>query len=304
MVDNRKSPISRDLGFLTRHAVTYFRDIKQRQSFVQGENISYLEAGSGDVVLLLHGLDGSRQIWRLLANYLKKSYRVIALDIPGMTVNSRPNKLSGFSIADTVHIVDQFIEKMGLEKVHVAGLSAGSTIAAYFALKFPNRVASLTFFSMPTLFKEADYIQGSIEETCDFLIPNDMAGVEKLIDYLFYERPNLPGYLLGKFLDYSVNNRGLRLSVLNQILRQTVQLVPRLSRLTVPSLLIYGDSDSALPERSVEYLTFNVPGIEICKLPNTGHFSIIESPSLAASSYLRFLKEHPKNQADVNLKVV
>ena len=61
-----------DLKRLTRHARSYLHGIKTGEVFIKGENISYLDAGEGEVVLLIHGYSSTKTLWRMQMTPLMK----------------------------------------------------------------------------------------------------------------------------------------------------------------------------------------------------------------------------------------
>lgn len=223
---------------------------------------------------------------------LASEYRVIAIDVPGMSSSAVSEDYKSFSTRDVANGISELLDALRLESVHFAGLSAGSTIITQFALMFPEKVLSLAFFSMPTLFKEACYISSEERELVEFLIPSTEKGVSELISYLFFKPPVIPAFFQRKFLKSNIRDRQLKISVLRSIMMSNTQLVPRLLRLAAPCLLIYGDHDKALPEQSVQYMCNAIKGLCHHKLENVGHFALIEEPEESSWIYKSFLKYH------------
>lgn len=282
-------PRNSHIKILSQQALTYLSNIRKSTIDVGERRIGYLESGEGDPIILIHGFDGSIDVWRLLMRSFTGKYRMIALEVPGMSFGSDLMLYESFSVQRAIQYILQAADALGIERFHVAGLSAGSTIVASMAIAHPDRILSTAFFSMPTLFKEADYINKSHDELVDFLIPNSLDGVELLLDYLFYRPPNLPSFIRGKFLKYSLNNRELRKEVLRSIILHNSLIVSRLSHLRLPCAVIYGSNDSALPQQTVDYLMNSIRNLVSYLVLDSGHFSVLESPKMAASFYHSFL---------------
>ena len=93
-------------------------------------------------IVFLHGFTLDHRMWRDDARYFRQWYRVLVLDFKGHGKSDAPE--SGYSRAHRVEDVLGFMDAVGLRKVHLVGLSMGGTTALGFALKYPERLASLT----------------------------------------------------------------------------------------------------------------------------------------------------------------
>ena len=101
----------------------------------------YRFGGSGEGVLLLHGLAGYGGEWSKLANVLTSAYEVFALDLRGHARSERrPPEVSPQAFCSDVVAV---IEAMGHERVHLVGQSFGGHIAFLTAASYPELLSSL-----------------------------------------------------------------------------------------------------------------------------------------------------------------
>src|SRR4051794_33091378 len=100
--------------------------------------IHYDDVGSGDVVLLLHGLGLDLRMWDDQVPALAKHYRVVRMDLHGFGASS---PVSGpFSHGE---IISQFLKHLEIERTHIVGLSYGGLIAAEFVQEYPLFARSL-----------------------------------------------------------------------------------------------------------------------------------------------------------------
>ena len=105
----------------------------------------YEEAGSGEPVLLLHGLGSSTLDWEPQIEALKGSYRVIALDVRGSGRSRDLLKPGGpFSVAQFAVDAAALLDALGAAPAHVVGLSMGGMIAFQLAVDSPRSVRTLT----------------------------------------------------------------------------------------------------------------------------------------------------------------
>ncbi len=90
--------------------------------------ITYVDEGKGDQTLLfIHGLGGYHQVWKKNVDTLRKSYRCIALDLPGYGQSSKGNY--NFSLRFYTNVIDLFITKLQLKNVVLVGHSMGGQVA-------------------------------------------------------------------------------------------------------------------------------------------------------------------------------
>lgn len=103
--------------------------------------LHYIEKGSGEPFILLHGNGESSSYFVHQIAYFSKKYRVIALDTRGHGWS--PRGLKPFSIAQFAEDLKDFMNQKSIQKAHLLGFSDGGNIALTFALKYPERVKSL-----------------------------------------------------------------------------------------------------------------------------------------------------------------
>ncbi|HTG56780.1 MAG TPA: alpha/beta fold hydrolase, partial [Niabella sp.] len=110
---------------------------------IEGKLISYLAGGEGNAVVLLHGFGVDSSAWVEQINYLQKSYRVIAPDLPGIGVSELTSNVSMEGVAA---IVKEILEAEEIEQAAVIGHSLGGYIALAFAEKYPELLSGLGLF--------------------------------------------------------------------------------------------------------------------------------------------------------------
>jgi pimeloyl-ACP methyl ester carboxylesterase len=108
---------------------------------------SYLEAGSGPAVVLLHGIGSAAASFRYQLEALSIRFRVIAWDAPGYGA-STPLAIEHPDTSDYAAALDAWLGALGIERCHLVGQSLGTLIAARFAAEQPRRVLSLTLASI------------------------------------------------------------------------------------------------------------------------------------------------------------
>lgn len=115
--------------------------VEERRIEVDGSCVGYLVAGSGPVLLLVHGTAGTAESnWAHLIPGLAEGHRVLAPDLPGSgasELGTEPLELAGL-----VALVRAVVAAEGESDVRVAGFSLGAVVAAAFAAEHPDLVSS------------------------------------------------------------------------------------------------------------------------------------------------------------------
>ena len=131
---------------------------------VHGVKIHYVREGSGEPVVLIHGLYSSaRMNWEAPGIFalLAKDHDVIALDLPGHGESDKPNDAAAYG-DQMVEDVALLMDHLHVAKAHIVGYSLGGLIALKFIVEHPDRVLSGTLGGMGWM-KEGGYLQGEWE---------------------------------------------------------------------------------------------------------------------------------------------
>ena len=115
--------------------------MKESHAVVNGVRYAYFEAGNGPLVLLGHGMFGSKELMRAQVERLSQSFRCVAFDWPGHGGSGfNPN---GWSVRDLVEDVVALIGALGEKAAFLAGVSQGGAVFSRVALAHPNAVRGL-----------------------------------------------------------------------------------------------------------------------------------------------------------------
>lgn len=110
-------------------------------------SLSVLTGGpeDGDVMLFLHGIPASAELWRgVMIRAASSGYRVYAPDLPGYGYTSVP-KQADFSLLGASGLLAAWLDDQGLQKIWLIGHDIGGGVAQLLALARPRRFTSLTF---------------------------------------------------------------------------------------------------------------------------------------------------------------
>ena len=110
---------------------------------VHGSRMHYVDEGTGDPVLFLHGNPTSSYLWRNIIPYVTPLARCIAPDLIGMGKSDKPD--IEYRFFDHVKYVEGFIEKMGLKNITLVIHDWGSALGFHYAMRHESNVKDLAF---------------------------------------------------------------------------------------------------------------------------------------------------------------
>jgi len=127
------------------HLATTSADFPYEAKFVEvlGSRMHYLDEGSGEPILLLHGNPTSSYLWRNVIPYLKSMGRVIAVDNIGMGKSDKPDIT--YTFQDHSRYIETFIDRLGLKNVTLVCHDWGSVLGLYYAVRHEANVKGVVF---------------------------------------------------------------------------------------------------------------------------------------------------------------
>lgn len=258
-------------------------------SIVTEQGVVHYEAyGRGTPVILLHGWLGSWGCWLGTMEALASRHRTYALDFWGFGESDK--RRESYNISDFVSLVDQFMERLGIQSAPVMGHSMGGTVALSLALDRPQRVKKVAVVGSP--------IDGRSLNV--FL---KLAGYP-WIAFLVWNSPSLLRLGIRLFAPwvaaswsewYTLLMRDLSKMTLESFLWSInslhyTDLRPRLHTLRMPALGVYGRGDKIVDPRQAELFDqIAVSRVEL--MQGARHFPMLDKPDGFYSIALSFLAE-------------
>jgi haloalkane dehalogenase len=129
---------------------------------VDGSKIHYIEKGSGDPILLLHGMPTSSYIWRNIIPHVATLGRCIAPDLIGMGKSDKPD--IQYSIFDHIRYIDKFIESLNLKNIILILHGWGSIIGLDYAMRHEKNCKGLVFYEAYLRTLDGDYLSLPYQE--------------------------------------------------------------------------------------------------------------------------------------------
>jgi len=254
---------------------------------VFGAKIAYVEAGdpSKPTVILLHGLGGNSGNWLFTIPALAANYHVIAPDQIGFGKSDRV--MLKYRVGTYVDFLDKFMSELKIEKASLVGNSLGGWVAAWTAIKYPNRVEKVVLADAAGL-KPAAIDMAQIYS----LNYSTRDEVRKLVKLVFYNQA-----LFGSdaFIEQSLAirvaaNDGYTInSLIESIKRDEDFLNGRLGEIKKPTLVVWGKQDGLLKVTDGEQFKREIAGSELIVFDQCGHVPMVEKAAEFNKAVLAFL---------------
>lgn len=243
--------------------------------------VNYIDEGEGEVVLLLHGWGANITLYQSIIDTLKRERRVIALDMPGFGKTPEPSV--PWCVDDYVDFVLKFIAAFQIERLSVVVHSFGGRV--FFKMnareKLPFAIERAVLIDSAGILPKKTLRQ-KVSQRCYKLGRAFMS--TKVMHFLY---PDAVEEMRRKRGSADYNNatplmRATLVKVVNEDLEPLIHLVK------CPTLLIWGDLDTATPiedARRMEELIADA-GLVVCQ--GAGHFSYAEQPAKANGALQAF----------------
>lgn len=253
--------------------------------------ISYLEGGSGEPVLLLHGFGADKDHWTRFARYLVQDYHVIALDLPGFGQSSRIEGLS-YNADHQAQRIEAFRTKLGLSHLHIVGNSMGGLIATAYASNFPEQVQSLSLFNTAGVKSpEPSQLAKMLANGTNPLLVSDAKDMKRLFQLSFVDPPYLPDTILEYYARQSAKHRAWNAKVFQDITADGPLVERRIASLKQPLLVLWGAQDHLIDSSAARVLAEKRPDAEVEIIDGCGHVPMIEKPEQTARLFISFLDQ-------------
>lgn len=262
--------------------------ISEKFITIQENKIRYFECGtSSNTIMCVHGLGASAERWETVIPYFKKNYHTIALDLPGFGLSDKPS--IDYTIDFFVKTLSEFIIKLGIKNNIMIGSSLGGQITTEFAIAEPRLINKMILvspsgvvnYSTPALDA---YIAAVISPSQKNVINafSMMSGLNKEVDPKtvneFIQRINMPNAKKA-FLSAIMSNKESKITC------------EKLANLSIPSLVIWGDSDPVIPKENSDLFFSCIKNCKFEEMKKCGHTPFVEEPKKFSKIVLDFLKE-------------
>lgn len=272
--------------------------LEVKQSPVGDVEMTYMErAGDGPTLLLLHGFSANKDTWVKFAMEIPQNYHLIIPDLAGHGDTPAPTgeDYDLFRQAERLHAL---MQNIGIKRFHIAGNSMGGAISAIYTSLYPQQITSLTLIDAAGVdAPEQSEFMAALEMGSNPLIATDEESFEYRWNFTMSKPPMLPWplrpALVRKTLARADINREIFKDMINTKTRlQETDFEAQLSnKITMPTLIIWGDEDRVLDVSAAEVFKQKIPHAKVKVYPGIGHLPMVEIPLETAQLYSEFVAD-------------
>lgn len=255
------------------------------------ESISYISAGDGEKLVLLHGFCETLEIWNKITPLLAKNFQVITPDIPGFGNSPLPSE-EDITIDLIAEQVSNWLKTITDEKVILAGHSMGGYITLALAEKYPEQLKGIVLLNS-TAFSDDDVKKGNRLKTADFLQKNGKdIFLDSFVPGLFYDSKSSSGKKMVQETREIAGKTSLPAMISYTLaMKERASRIHLLQKKNLPVLFIAGKDDQVIPEnKSQEQMKLITRGQSFF-LDDTAHMSMIEKPEETARLIKIFINQ-------------
>lgn len=251
--------------------------------------LNYKVYGTGQPLMILHGLFGSLDNWHSIAKQLSDIYQVFIIDLRN---HGKSPHIGSMSYASMAGDIAQFMDQMELNTANITGHSMGGKVAMELALEEPSRIEKLISVDM-TPFE----VSGGHEQIIKALKAFDPSQIQKRSEADKLMQIHIEDFNIRQFLLKNLERRKeggyqwkMNLSVIEQDYREILKGLSGGNRqFNRPTLFMKGDeSNYLLANQLTEYQKL-FPKADLVTIPDTGHWIHAQSPNAFLKNVREFL---------------
>jgi pimeloyl-ACP methyl ester carboxylesterase len=262
---------------------------------LNGRKTHYIEKGEGEALILLHGFFYDTYMWAENIDVLAKHFKVYAIDLWGCGYSAREPLDFGYpQYAEQVRL---FMDAMGIERASFAGQSMGAGTAIKFCVQYRHRVKSMVLVSaaglpnpLPAMAKFfnlhgiGEFFMGLSTDAFRKIALKDVFIHDKrLVTDRYFEAVTCPQKIEGSIEAGFTIQRSSFFDTLSDEIHT-------LGDMAVPTLLVWGKQDKAIPVRLGEEMHRILKGSHLEIIDNAGHVSNFEQAERFNRLALTFLR--------------
>lgn len=253
-----------------------------------------LQAGSGDeAVVFLHGTSGHLEAFARNTAVHAAHYECHAIDMLGHGYTGKPDY--AYEIPRYVEHLVNYLDAVGLDKVHLVGESLGGWVAAHLASEQPERVLSLQLLAAGGTVANPEIMERIRTSTTKAVQSDDVELTRARLRLLMHDPVDATEELVEARHriyhqpDFVANIHNL-LSLQDMETRQRNLLRPdRLARIQAPTLVVWGHENPFGDVPEAKKMAEDIPGAQLQLYPECGHWPQHEQAALYNPLSLEFL---------------
>ena len=272
-----------------------------RYVVLHGHTVAYRTAGEGPVVLLVHGMAGSSETWRLVLPALAERFTVIAPDLLGHGATAKPR--GEYSVGAHANVLRDLLAALGHEHATLVGHSLGGGVVMQLAYQFPERCERLVLVSSGGLGREVGTLlralsMPGVEQLFPLVCSPALRNAGRRLAAWFGDRYVRPAPVAEEMwrcwaalADDDARRAFFR--TLRSVVDATGQTVCASDRLylaaLLPALIVWGARDTLIPMQHGVAAHAAISGSRLAVFDDVGHFPQCEAPERFVETLVDFI---------------
>ena len=269
---------------------------------LHGHRLNYCTAGSGPVLVLLHGIASSSATWDDVVPWLAERYTVVAPDLLGHGASAKPR--SDYSLGAHANAVRDLLGALGHERATLVGHSFGGGVAMQFAYQFPERCERLVLVASGGLGRELHLLlraaalpgaEWALPLLCAASLRDAVTGVARFLGRVGLRAgTDLEEMWRGYTSLADADARKAFIDTLRSIVDVRGQRVSAADRLylaaELPTMLVWGARDTIIPLHHAHAAHRSILGSRLEIFPHARHFPHRDDPRRFVEVLVEFVQ--------------
>ncbi|MGE8166527.1 alpha/beta fold hydrolase [Paraburkholderia sp. NPDC080076] len=264
---------------------------------IMGADVHYVDEGSGELIVMIHGFASSLHTWNRVADELRREYRVIRLDLPpfGVTgpLRSGSGEIETMNLSTYRRFIDTFLQALGISRATFIGNSLGGLIAWDYAVRHREAVERLVLidsagFPMKLPIYIALFNSALVRVSSPWLLPEVI--VKSAVRNVYGDPRKIDAVTLRRYVEF-FHGEDTRTAIGKMVPTLDFKDVDTdvLKTLDVPALVLWGAKDRWIPTAHAAEFASRIPGAKSVMYPGLGHIPMEEAPERVMADLRAFL---------------
>ncbi|CAB3699515.1 alpha/beta fold hydrolase [Paraburkholderia rhynchosiae] len=265
---------------------------------IMGADVHYVDEGSGDIIVMIHGFASSLHTWNRVADELKHGRRVIRLDLPpfGVTgpLRSSTGAIETMNLPTYRRFIDTFLQALGITRATFIGNSLGGLISWDYAVRHREAVERLVLidsagFPMKLPIYIALFNSALVRLSSPWWLPE--AIIKSAVRNVYGDPRKIDAATLRRYVEF-FHGEGTRAAIGKMVptLDFTELDTHVLTTLAVPTLVLWGAKDRWIPTAHAAEFAQRIPGAKSVMYAGIGHVPMEEAPERVMADLRAFLR--------------
>ena len=268
---------------------------------INGTNVHYRDVGNSNdsiPIVLMHGTGSSLHTYDFWSDNLKRTNRIIRMDLPAFGLTG-PFVKNDYSISNYTFFLKEFLNSLNIKECILIGNSLGGEIAWRFAIAEPLMVKKLVLIdaggypviskSVPIAFKLAKI--PVLNNLLTYITPRFL--IRASIEDVYFDKSKISDSLVNRYFDLTLR-KGNRKAIVDRLKGSTTltngkKTHASIKKIKKPTLIIWGSDDQLIPVENAYKFNNDITNSKLIVMQQTGHVPMEEKPIESLKFVIDFL---------------